>query len=106
MGIITDPQKPELVVTYTFTFVFRQSPLQIDVFPKQGDTVTLDPQTGDFRFEFPRLRFSQVVEKANRLTYSCEESERVYIDARVLQKQMVKEIREDLAKRQEQTARG
>ena len=105
MEIVNNPHKPELVVTYTFTFVFRQSPLQIDVYPKQGDTVTLDPQSGDFFFEFPRLRFSQVVEKAHRLTYSREESERVYIDARDLQKKMVKEIREDLAKRQEQAAR-
>jgi hypothetical protein len=97
--IVNKPPKPERVITYTFDFVLRAQPLKVDVYPEQGDSVAVDPATGDLLFDFPRIQFSQVVVKANLAAYSKEESERLYIDAKEMQKKMAAEIRKDIADR-------
>lgn len=71
--------------------------LLLFVWPHVGDEVKLT--SWGWLFTFPRNKQSLSIYRSHVVTLTCEESERIYVDAKEMQKAIVKEAVEKRAKK-------
>lgn len=101
MELTTPSPRPETVVVYEFEFLGHTKPLQVDVWPKQGDTAE-STDVGGIRcyvFDFPRLHLREFVYLTHLIRSSKSEQERLYTDAKELTRKVIDERIAEIAKR-------